>query len=58
MTIFTQLMWSNNSHFNEHIEGSDQNGVSLLYIIVGIHHSGRKPSICIKKKKKRNVLDR
>ena len=26
---------------------SDQNGVSLLYIIVGIHHSGRKPSICV-----------
>ena len=24
---------------------SKQNGVSLLYIIVEIHHSGRKPSI-------------
>ena len=25
---------------------SDQNGVSLLYIMLEIHHSGRKPSIC------------
>ena len=24
---------------------SDQNGVSLLYIIIEIHHSGRKPSM-------------
>ena len=24
---------------------SDQNGVSLLYIMLGIHHSGREPSI-------------
>ena len=26
---------------------SDQNGVSLLYIVLEIHHSGREPSICI-----------
>ena len=25
---------------------SDQNGVSLLYIMLEIHHSGREPSIC------------
>ena len=25
---------------------SDQNGASLLYIMLEIHHSGRKPSIC------------
>ena len=25
---------------------SDQNGISQLYIIVQIHHSGRKPSVC------------
>ena len=26
---------------------SDQNGVSLLYIMLVIHYSGRKPSICV-----------
>ena len=26
---------------------SDQNGVSLLYIVLEIHHSGREPSIWI-----------
>ena len=25
---------------------SNQNGVSLLYIMLEIHHSGREPSIC------------
>ena len=25
----------------------DQNGVSLLYIMLEIHHSGREPSICL-----------
>ena len=25
---------------------SDQNGVSLLYIMLEIHHSGQEPSIC------------
>ena len=25
---------------------SNQNGVSRLFVIVEIHHSGRKPSIC------------
>ena len=25
---------------------SDQNGVSVLYIMLEIHHSGREPSIC------------
>ena len=25
---------------------SDQNGVSLLYIVLEIHHSGREPWIC------------
>ena len=25
---------------------SDQNGVSLLYIMLEVHHSGREPSIC------------
>ena len=28
------------------IEVSDQNGVSLLYIMLEIHHSGREPSKC------------
>ena len=26
---------------------SDQNGVSFLYIMLEIHHSGQKPSICV-----------
>ena len=26
---------------------SDQNGVSLLYIMLEMHHSDREPSICI-----------
>ena len=30
------------AHFNSRV--SDQNGVSQLYIIVEIHHSGQKPS--------------
>ena len=25
---------------------SDQNGISLLYIMLKIHHSGREPSVC------------
>ena len=25
---------------------SDQNGVSLLYVMLEIHHFGREPSIC------------
>ena len=39
---------------------SNQNGVSLLYIMVEIHHSGREPSIYMlkqsKKKKKKIIL--
>ena len=31
-------------HINSRVP--DQNGVSLLYIMLEIHHSGREPSIC------------
>ena len=27
----------------------DENGVSLLYILLEIHHSGREPSLCLVK---------
>ena len=30
----------------ENLKLSDQNGVSLLYIVLEIHHSGREPSKC------------
>ena len=31
--------------FNNNSRVSDQNGVSLLFIMLDIHHSGREPSV-------------
>ena len=33
----------------------DQNGVSLLYIMLEIHHSGREPSICMRNRPQLNL---
>ena len=35
---------------------SDQNGVSLLYIMLEIHHSGGEPSICTFVEMKKNSI--
>ena len=45
------LMWEQAVHIPStakvklNIEGSDQNGLSLIYIMLEIHHTGREPSI-------------
>ena len=48
MLVYMYLTKERNPHTPVHdSRGSNENGVSRLYIIVEIYHSGRKPSNCI-----------